>query len=49
VADAIMSCLTPTPADRPTAAELAAELEPALEALPRPWVSKLRPRRRSRR
>ena len=47
VAAAITSCLEPDPADRPTAAELAAELEPALDALPRPWVSKLKPRRRA--
>jgi serine/threonine protein kinase len=49
VADAIMTCLAFDPADRPTAAELAAELEPALDALPKPWVSKLRPRRGARR
>jgi serine/threonine protein kinase len=48
VADAIMSCLAFDPAERPTAAELAAELEPALDALPRPWVSKLKPRRSKR-
>jgi eukaryotic-like serine/threonine-protein kinase len=48
VADAIMSCLIFDPAERPTAAQLAARLEPALEALPRPWVSKLKPRRRLR-
>ena len=46
VADAILSCLAPDPAERPTAAELAAQLEPALDALPRPWVSKLKPRRK---
>jgi serine/threonine protein kinase len=48
VANAIMSCLAFDPAERPTAAELAAQLEPALDALPRPWVSKLKPRRRQR-
>jgi serine/threonine protein kinase len=48
VARAIMSCLAFDPGDRPSARELAAELEPALDALPRPWVSKLRPRRRPR-
>lgn len=48
VAHAIMSCLAFDPADRPTAAELAALLEPALDALPRPWVSKLKPSRRTR-
>jgi eukaryotic-like serine/threonine-protein kinase len=45
VAEAIMSCLAFDPAERPAAAELAAELEPVLDALPRPWVSKLKPRR----
>jgi eukaryotic-like serine/threonine-protein kinase len=48
VADAIMSCLAFDPMERPSAAELAARLEPALGALPRPWVSKLKPRRRKR-
>jgi serine/threonine protein kinase len=48
VARAIMSCLAFDPAERPTAAELAAELEPLLQALPRPWVSKLKPRPRTR-
>jgi serine/threonine protein kinase len=48
VSAAIMSCLAFDPEDRPTARELAAELEPALDALPRPWVSKLKPRRRLR-
>jgi serine/threonine protein kinase len=46
IADPIMRCLEYDPADRPTAAELAAALEPVLAALPRPWVSKLKPRRR---
>jgi serine/threonine protein kinase len=41
---AIMSCLAPDPADRPAPAELAAELEQVLEALPKPRISKLKPR-----
>ena len=44
VAGAVMSCLAYEPADRPTAAELAATLEPVLAGLPKPWVSKLKPR-----
>ena len=43
-----MSCLAFDPAERPTAAELAEQLEPALDTLPRPWVSKLKPRRQKR-
>jgi serine/threonine-protein kinase len=46
VAEPIMSCLAYDPADRPTAAELSAMLEPVYSALPRPWISKLKPRRR---
>jgi serine/threonine protein kinase len=45
IAEPIMSCLAYDPFDRPTAAELAATLEPVLAALPRPWISKLKPRR----
>ena len=45
VAEAVMSCLQYEPVDRPTAAELAATLEPVFAALPRPWVGKLKPRR----
>ena len=45
LAEAIMWCLAYDPADRPTAVELAAALEPMLDALPKPWVSKLKPRR----
>jgi hypothetical protein len=41
---AIMSCLAPDPADRPAPAELAAELEQVLDALPKPRISKLKPR-----
>lgn len=42
--DLIMSCLERDPGARPTAAELAAELEPLVERLPKPWVSKLKPK-----
>jgi len=45
VAEPIVAALAYDPADRPTAAELADALEPVLEALPKPWVSKLKPRR----
>lgn len=44
VAEAITACLAFEPEDRPTASELAAALEPVLAALPKPWVSKLKPR-----
>jgi serine/threonine protein kinase len=44
VATAIMSCLEYDPVARPTAAHLAATLEPLYAALPRPWISKLKPR-----
>jgi hypothetical protein len=40
-----MSCLAYHAADRPTASELSAMLEPVYSALPRPWISKLKPRR----
>jgi eukaryotic-like serine/threonine-protein kinase len=46
VRDSIMSCLAFDPAARPTPAALAAELEPAFDALPGPRISKLKPRRR---
>jgi serine/threonine protein kinase len=45
IADPIMSCLAYDPTDRPSATELADTLEPVLGSLPRPWVSKLKPRR----
>jgi serine/threonine protein kinase len=41
---AIVSCLAPEPNDRPTPAELTAELELVLDALPKPRISKLKPR-----
>jgi serine/threonine protein kinase len=44
IADPIMSCLAYDPADRPSAQKLADTLEPVLGSLPRPWVSKLKPR-----
>lgn len=44
VAEPIMSCLAVNPADRPTAAELADRLEPVLGALPKPRLSRLKPR-----
>jgi serine/threonine protein kinase len=45
IAKSIMSCLEYDPLERPTAAELAAALEPVFAGLPRPWISKLKPRR----
>jgi serine/threonine protein kinase len=45
IAETIRSCLAYDPGDRPTAAELSATLEPVYSALPRPWISKLKPRR----
>ena len=45
VAEPIMASLAYDPADRPTPAELGDALEPVLAALPKPWVSKLKPRR----
>ena len=45
IAEPILSALAYEPADRPAAAELADMLEPLLDALPKPWVSKLKPRR----
>jgi serine/threonine protein kinase len=43
LAEAVMSCLAADPAARPTAAELAAELEPQVDALPRPRLGMFRP------
>ena len=47
VAEPIMAGLAHDPADRPTPVELSEALEPVLAALPKPWVSKLKPRRGS--
>ena len=44
VAETIMDCLRHDPAARPTAAEVAARLEPALDVLPKPRISKMKPR-----
>jgi len=44
VAEPIMACLARDPADRPTAAELAEALEQVLALLPKPRLSKLKPR-----
>jgi serine/threonine protein kinase len=47
LADPISWCLARRPDDRPTAAELAAELEPLVASLPKPAiVPRIRPRRR---
>jgi serine/threonine protein kinase len=45
VAEPIMASLAYDPGDRPTPVELADALEPVLAGLPKPWVSKLKPRR----
>jgi serine/threonine protein kinase len=45
VAHPLMACLAYEPADRPSPIELADALEPVLAGLPKPWVSKLKPRR----
>jgi serine/threonine protein kinase len=43
VAELIELTLAPRPSDRPTAAQLAAELEPIVACLPRPRLGRLRP------
>ncbi len=48
VAAAIRACLERRPGDRPTAAELAADLEPVVNALPRPRLGLFRPGGRRR-
>ena len=45
IAEPIMSTLAYDPAARPDAAELADTLEQLFDALPKPWISKLKPRR----
>jgi serine/threonine protein kinase len=45
VSGAIMACLAPEPDERPKPTELLAELESGLASLPKPWLSKLKPRR----
>jgi serine/threonine-protein kinase len=45
VAEPVLACLSYDPTDRPTAIELSEALEPVLAGLPKPWVSKLKPRR----
>jgi serine/threonine protein kinase len=44
LAEPIMACLAREPDERPRPAELLAELELVLDALPKPWLSKLKPR-----
>jgi serine/threonine-protein kinase len=44
IADPIMACLAREPAERPTPAEVAARLELVLAGLPKPRISKLKPR-----
>jgi eukaryotic-like serine/threonine-protein kinase len=48
LATAILACLERRPADRPTAAELGAQLEPIVDALPRPRLGLFRPGGRRR-
>jgi len=45
VAKPIMACLAYDPADRPTPFDLSEALEQVVAGLPKPWVSKLKPRR----
>ena len=45
LAGAVMSCLEPHPADRPTAGQLGDALEPLVGALPAPRIGRFRPRR----
>jgi serine/threonine protein kinase len=45
LARAVMACLEPHPADRPTAGQLGDALEPLVGALPAPRIGRFRPRR----
>jgi eukaryotic-like serine/threonine-protein kinase len=47
LAEPILACLAERPDDRPTPAMVAAELEPVLAALPKPRLSRLKPRTRT--
>jgi serine/threonine protein kinase len=49
VAAAVMACLAQRPTDRPTAGELAAVLEPIVDALPAPRLGRFRPSPKKRR
>jgi eukaryotic-like serine/threonine-protein kinase len=44
LADPIMACLAREPAERPAPADVSAAIEPLLEALPKPRLSRLKPR-----
>jgi serine/threonine protein kinase len=44
IAEPVMACLAYDPSDRPSPAEVAARLEPVLAGLPKPRISRLRPR-----
>lgn len=45
VQEAVMACMRQDPADRPRPAEVAAVLEPAVDALPKPRLGRFRPGR----
>lgn len=49
LAEVVMACMAFAPAERPTPAEVAATLEPLVDALPRPRLGLFRPGGRSRR
>jgi eukaryotic-like serine/threonine-protein kinase len=44
LASVVFACLRRDPEQRPLPAEMSADLERGLEALPKPWVSRLKPR-----